>query len=56
MCCVCVCVCVCVRKKSTKHKMAASQIVDGWFGEKEQMWPGQRFSLKVKGEVLYSAF
>jgi len=28
-------------------------ISEGWFGEKETMWPGQKFSLKVK-EVLHS--
>ena len=26
-------------------------IVDGWFGESETMWPGQRFSIQVE-EVL----
>jgi spermidine synthase len=34
--------------------MAEAGIVDGWFAEKEEpsLWPGQRFSLKTKGEVL----
>ena len=34
--------------------MAASQIsADGWFAEKEEpsLWPGQRFSLKVKEKL-----
>ena len=31
---------------------SADMITDGWFHEKEAMWPGQRFGLKVK-EVLF---
>ena len=31
---------------------SADLITDGWFSEKEAMWPGQRFGLKVK-EVLF---
>ena len=35
--------------------MAAANITDGWFAEKEEptLWAGQRFSLKVK-EVLHT--
>ncbi len=36
--------------------MASAGIENGWFAEKEEpsLWPGQRFSLKVKGEVLHA--
>ena len=27
-------------------------VTDGWFAEREVMWPGQRFSLQVK-KVLH---
>ena len=30
------------------NKMAAQLITGDWFAESEVMWPGQRFSLKVK--------
>ena len=37
------------------NKGMAAQIVDGWFSEKEEkeLWPGQRFSLKLSGGVLH---
>jgi len=31
----------------------AQQIKDGWFGESEVMWPGQRFSIQCE-EILYA--
>lgn len=35
--------------------MTSSELIrDGWFGEKEALWPGQRFCLRVK-QVLYEA-
>lgn len=34
--------------------MASELVVDGWFVEKEALWPGQRFSLKVQ-EILHES-
>ena len=42
-----------VTTMATPAPSSATQIVDGWFAEKETMWPGQRFSLQVKGAVLH---